>query len=410
MVIYDTLHYRISKIARTDIEKFEKIRAKILAEEDFDVLDPNVRSLVENEIIYAIDSFDKVREDIAALPDKILNSKKILSLIILPTEKCNFRCVYCYEDFMYGEMSQQTSDSILKMIEYNLPKYEQLNISWFGGEPLLGIDIIENISFKAKEICQKLKKPFFAQITTNGYLLDLETFKRLLKMNIMLFQVTIDGNKVNHDRQRHLANGGETYDVILNNLLRIKEKITTQTIRLIIRVNVSDKITIDEIKRLEMLFHHDKRFVINVQKIFDTNAQHNIAPDERTFRELYDSCAHLSDTRLEAEDTICYAAMKNTLMIRANGDIGKCTVNLNDPKNCIGNINECDFSIFSIGSVVFCNSNIDLEKCIHCCIYPLCLGQQCPARRVQDCKSSLMKYISIIRNYSNKATLINLVD
>ncbi len=39
-------------------------------------------------------------------------SRKIQQLIILPTEKCNFRCTYCYEDFMIGAMKEPVQRGI----------------------------------------------------------------------------------------------------------------------------------------------------------------------------------------------------------------------------------------------------------------------------------------------------------
>ena len=52
-------------------------------------------------------------------------------IIILPTEKCNFRCVYCYEDFSVGKMSEETLISIEKMISRRAEQVQYLNIGWW---------------------------------------------------------------------------------------------------------------------------------------------------------------------------------------------------------------------------------------------------------------------------------------
>jgi uncharacterized protein len=65
---------------------------------------------------------------------------------LLPTEDCNFRCTYCYEDFAIGRMSRATIEAVKKLIESRVPKLRALTIGWFGGEPLIAKDIVMEIS------------------------------------------------------------------------------------------------------------------------------------------------------------------------------------------------------------------------------------------------------------------------
>src|ERR1044071_7965793 len=60
-----------------------------------------------------------------------------LQLILLPTEQCNFRCMYCYEDFSGGRMSPGVSEGVKRLIDRRLDGLRSLTVSWFGGEPLL---------------------------------------------------------------------------------------------------------------------------------------------------------------------------------------------------------------------------------------------------------------------------------
>ena len=116
-----------------------------------------------------------------------------LNLIILPTEKCNFRCFYCYEDFEIGKMVRPIIDSLKKLIESRFEDLEELEISWFGGEPLVAKEIIYEISdFVIDNGPSRLN--FFSNITTNGFLLDFNTFEELVKRKVKLFQISIDGD------------------------------------------------------------------------------------------------------------------------------------------------------------------------------------------------------------------------
>jgi uncharacterized protein len=63
-------------------------------------------------------------------------SSDSLGLIILPTEACNFRCVYCYETFEHGKMNPILVQALKKFITSRISDLSSLSISWFGGEPL----------------------------------------------------------------------------------------------------------------------------------------------------------------------------------------------------------------------------------------------------------------------------------
>lgn len=57
-----------------------------------------------------------------AAPDQVVQalSSSNLELIILPTEHCNFRCLYCYEDFQVGRMKRPVVESIKKLISLRM--------------------------------------------------------------------------------------------------------------------------------------------------------------------------------------------------------------------------------------------------------------------------------------------------
>ena len=59
---------------------------------------------------------------------------RVLVLTIMPTEACNFRCVYCYEDHENITMKTDIVVGIERFLEKNYAKYNHISISWFGGE------------------------------------------------------------------------------------------------------------------------------------------------------------------------------------------------------------------------------------------------------------------------------------
>jgi hypothetical protein len=68
-----------------------------------------------------------------------------LELTLSPTEKCNFRCVYCYEYSSIGRMRPAVVSGVRNLILRRAAGRKTLQISWFGGEPLLAYDIVTEI-------------------------------------------------------------------------------------------------------------------------------------------------------------------------------------------------------------------------------------------------------------------------
>ena len=81
-------------------------------------------------------------------------SRSHLSLVIAATSNCNFRCVYCYERSVLraSTMSEATQEAIVKFVESEAPHLESFTVTWYGGEPLLALDIIESLSLKFIDI------------------------------------------------------------------------------------------------------------------------------------------------------------------------------------------------------------------------------------------------------------------
>lgn len=156
-------------------------------------------------------------------------------LTILPTLGCNFGCPYCFEKHIKGLMSPEVQEALLKFVRTSLlPKSRGLSIEWFGGEPLLGISVIESLTRSFRQACHE--KGFSGptgSITTNGYLLTPETTARLIGLGVTSAQVTFDGPPEVHNRRRPLAGGLGSFDKILANLKTIPPEFEVS-----IRINV----------------------------------------------------------------------------------------------------------------------------------------------------------------------------
>jgi uncharacterized protein len=315
---------------------------------------------------------------------------KMLQLIILPTEKCNFRCTYCYEDFAIGKLKRPVINGIKNLITARLERdsLDVLTLSWFGGEPLLAKEIMYEIAEHAHEQHQAGRlKVFGGDVTTNAYLLTPTVLKRLCALKQNSYQVSLDGWEDGHNQTRKYASGEGTFDPIWRNLLDAQQ--TAEDFRITLRLHLtreneaSMNTLVDNVVRQ---FGKDPRFNVffktienlggpkagDIKTVNKTTAAKRSevlvkltrdagmqttavidGPESNTgagassgagvqlaTEEKKAVAASATPGKYHYEGYICYAAKPNSLMIRADGSIGKCTVLMHDPRNRIGQINE----------------------------------------------------------------------
>lgn len=280
-------------------------------------------------------------------------SPRSLALILLPTEKCNFRCTYCYEDFAIGRMSPGVIRGVKRLIERRIDSIDRLSISWFGGEPLLAKNIVLDIGEFAYDLCDRRGVEFSAGFTTNGFLLTSDLFERLIASSQKHFQITLDGDEEWHDRTRVMANRGATFKKIWSNLMSFKEFAGDFSITLRLHLH---KHNVESVKRLydrigkDLL--SDNRFSVYFHKISDLGGAGDVVDSVLPRDEYMAAIRYITGTdnapappgnaisEEHLSGYICYAAKPNSLMIRANGGVGKCTVALSDDRNDIGRLSE----------------------------------------------------------------------
>ncbi|WP_328958999.1 radical SAM protein [Kitasatospora purpeofusca] len=270
-----------------------------------------------------------------------------LHLILLPTEQCNFRCTYCYEDFEIGRMHRDTVLGVKRLLDRRLPTLESLSISWFGGEPLLAKGLIEEVSAHIVESPSRPDLHYQADMTTNGYLLDLPTVEKLFSLGVRLYQISLDGPAQMHDRTRIRANGKGSFERIWKNLTAMRESNIPVNTVLRIHVNPENLDTMPEfLARVRDEFLADDRFTVHLKPVERMGGPNDstmeILGSEARAKAMSDLRAVLAEGgrsgREFAGSDVCYASRANSLVIRANGTIGKCTVGLTDPANMIGTL------------------------------------------------------------------------
>jgi uncharacterized protein len=278
-------------------------------------------------------------------------SNERLHLILMPTEACNFRCVYCYEDFKYRRMEPWVVEAVRKWIANRAPGLHSLHLSWFGGEPLLARGVIRTLMTDARSLHEAHRDLHVtSNATTNGYLLSPAVLTELVDLGVTGYQISFDGPREHHDRKRVLAGGGGTFDRIWSNLLAAREvpRVFAITIRLHIDRENTEAAR-DFIDQVGAAFGGDERFDLYIRGLSRLGGPNDdslpvLGREESlpVIERLRDYARSLGLKIFEAEPghSICYAARANSFVVRANGRLNKCTIALEDPSNQVGMLRE----------------------------------------------------------------------
>lgn len=276
-----------------------------------------------------------------------LVSNEIQELIILPTEQCNFRCTYCYEDYILKRMSPEIVIAIKNFLARRVPKAQHLIIRWFGGEPLVAKDILIDIGGYAKNLAlENNLVSYMSTVTTNGFLLTPSTLGSLIDVGITKFQITLDGPKEIHNQTRKKANNEGSYDQIWDNLLYIKKSNISVGVTLRIHLFKENLPYIpDFLKLIKKTFLEDPRFEVLLMPLANFGGQNEKHPNviaknmhNEVIRNLEKIIYENEKKKNREELEICYAARPNSIVIRSDGSLAKCTIALKDERNNIGEI------------------------------------------------------------------------
>ena len=146
---------------------------------------------------------------------------KTLNLIIAVTLDCQCRCFYCYENHPKIYMNEQTKTGLIKLVKSHATMGNDINIVWYGGEPLLDFSTIEELTTAFQEICHTNHVQYSAQMITNAYAFDIDIIDKIDKLEIKEIQITLDGLETEHNRRRPVIGDNHSFERIVENNRKI---------------------------------------------------------------------------------------------------------------------------------------------------------------------------------------------
>lgn len=215
-VAYDVLDH-VDKPKEKIIEHFSSTYSKK------DVLDAieEIQSLKKEELLFSDDPYEKINLDLH-------RNTVIKAACFHVSHDCNLRCSYCFASTgnFGGErlnMSFDVGKTAIDFLIKNSGNRKNIEIDFFGGEPILNFDVVKQIVEYARGIEEKFDKNFRFTITTNALYLNDEKIDYINK-NMVNVVLSLDGREEVNDAMRKRIDGKGSYSKVLDNIKKLVEK------------------------------------------------------------------------------------------------------------------------------------------------------------------------------------------
>jgi uncharacterized protein len=310
-------------------------------------------------------------------------SRRFFAQVVLNLD-CNLACTYCYEGGMKGRhyMTPETASLLAGLAENSyISNGMKVEFSFYGGEPLMGMDLIVSISERVQKACAEKGTEYSFSLVTNGTLLTRNVVERLLPLGLTCAKVTLDGPRENHDRFRPFISGKGSFDTIIANLKEVCS---------LTEIQVGGNYTRDNYLKFPELLDYFLEEGITPNRLslvkFDPVVK---SGGEYPLPEFNEGCFSLDEPWiLEAslflreeilrrgyftprvKPAACMIESRNDLVVNWDGSIYKCPAMLGWKDLRIGDL-EGGIEDYTASH----NMNVwKKEECLECAYLPLCFG------------------------------------
>jgi uncharacterized protein len=278
---------------------------------------------------------------------------------------------------MSQETERRVADFVSEWIAAKKPTH--LDVSWFGGEPLLALNTIERLSERLIGLCEASGVKYISAMITNGTLLKEGAVQTLLRSSVSQLQITVDGSTIEeHDKRRPFRSlKGSSFSQIVKNIENLDGRISVT-----IRMNLDEMNEADSLDLLD--FMHDKgwfdrqsRINVYAAPLEKYNSNCNVMDSSLLAKKMFAQAStqiglrllryapHLLSTPPRPSATTCGTTADWNFVINPNFNFTKCW---QDTGEGVEDLDSWEFTV------------MEDRDCMECEIMPLCKGG-CPAYR-----------------------------
>ena len=347
--------------------------------------------------------------------DATRSDRSSLTLSLIPTYACNYRCPYCYElghNKVKGKMDERMMDAVCSFVEDRHAEdgFSSLSVQWYGGDPSLALDVVENLSGRLIAWCDEHEIVYDAMMLSNANLIDAAAARLIADARVGTVMLTIDGQEDLHNRRRVAADGSNSYERNIQAARRLRECGVT----VFATMNV-DKLSWPLYADMREKLYREEGIVLNAGKLCDYGHFYGTPPfaapdfDLLTHEEFaqarleqFESEPHTSDELRELLAPIgrfCTGQLDNYFVIDLLGDVYNCD-------GWVGDASYARFNLFDEPSTwklydISHDATRD-ERCSACELLPICLGscyweRACSGWPCHPFKTTLEGYLRIYR-------------
>ncbi len=321
-------------------------------------------------------------------------SRDITGYTILPTTHCNARCFYCYEcDYEHVHMTEERAHEVVQyMTDHSNGK--KLSIGWFGGEPLVGVRIISQIS---RELTERGVE-FTSSMISNGALFNEKLVKEAVDLwKLQSVQITIDGTEDIYNRVKdYVSMKGSPYRTVLRNIRLLSEA----GIRVSIRINLGFHNEADTrllISELSERFADCENVTMYVHELFEGEGTDPHLYTEEEKEHLRNLVTEFNDYAAEhgkylkkhalpsLTTTHCMADNDSAVIIQPGGELTKC-----EHSAAVENFGSIYSGEWDQENLREWKQHAILKECESCPLYPSCIyPAKCPS--TGECRAGMKR-------------------
>lgn len=297
---------------------------------------------------------------------------------------CNLACPYCYEDQFRGKhyMSEATAALLVETIRRERIEMEQpVRLVFYGGEPLLSLDLIRAIAVPLREAAQARRVSFSFTLVTNGTLLNRATAEELVALGLSGAKITLDGPAELHNVSRPFVSGNGSYEAIMRNVCDVYDIVPLQLGGNFTQHNYREfPRMLDDL--MERGIDPARAGTVQFAPVIPKSGEQTVTDFNTGCTCSYEPWLMEASVWLREETlkrgfpapkpklSVCMVELEHDLVIGIDGSYYKCPAFMAYPELCIGSLNE--------GIADYRKShNMDLwktEECLECAYLPICFG------------------------------------
>ena len=346
-------------------------------------------------------------------------------LTLTTTMDCNLGCYYCYEERSGDRLEVNQIAQVADLARNLLVKSgkDSLHVDWYGGEPLMNLEFLEQASLALQELCAQLNVAYSASVISNGtcWPAGIEDFVQRHK--IRQVQISFDGMRSNHDKRRRFRKGyaDPRKPSSFDEAVRLVDELVRH-VRVDLRLNIdrgnqNDVLPFLAFARAREWFAGRHRVVFQPARLssytphsaFMRNVELSIDEYER-IRALVREEAQKNISVEEAEvpdkfpyprTSVCAALARDSVVVGADAKLYRCGLQVGEPSRSVGKMIGRVSTPFPILSDASTKRDSDeawwksfdptvLPTCSRCSFLPVCWGG-CPKKHLEDDRHAILE-------------------